>query len=189
MSLHCKKKNFLNKQITRFSNFRRRISVADVGVFDVRCRPWWVESRNLSWCLPAFLSWLYCERSEMRIWSWREDYCNHEATYLNIISDMDSMLICYLLDFRLPFFSEKHIMNSKEWICKCVNPTMLKSSAFLNKIYWSQCFVTFNDGLTFLTVTSYHSVFLTNIMYPQLQSDLSKKARKGDYFCSSWRRL
>ena len=91
---------------------------------------------------------------------------------------MDSMLICYLLDFRLPFFSEKHIMNSKEWICKCVNPTMLKSSAFLNKIYWSQCFVTFNDGLTFLTVTSYHSVFLTNIMYPQLQSDLSKKPEK-----------
>ena len=69
-------------------------------------------------------------------------------------------------------------MNSKEWICKCVNPTMLKSSAFLNKIYWSQCFVTFNDGLTFLTVTSYHSVFLTNIMYPQLQSDLSKKPEK-----------
>ena len=55
---------------------------------------------------------------------------------------------------------------------------MPKSSAFLNIRYWSQCFVTFNDGLTFLTVTFYHSVFLTNIMYPQLQSDLSKKPEK-----------
>ena len=54
---------------------------------------------------------------------------------------------------------------------------MPKSSAFLNIRYWSQCFVTFNDGLTFLTVTFYH-FFLTNIMYPQLQSDLSKKPEK-----------
>ena len=55
---------------------------------------------------------------------------------------------------------------------------MPKSSAFLNIRYWSQCFVTFNDGFTFLTVIFYHSVFLTNIMYPQLQSDLSKKPEK-----------
>ena len=44
--------------------------------------------------------------------------------------------------------------------------------------YRSQCFLTFNHGLTFLPVTFYHSDSLTNIIYPQLQSDLSKKPEK-----------